>query len=62
MYNAGHTYLLPLAIFALGHISAFPSWIIPVSLIWIAHIGMDRFFGFGLKYPEKFSNTHLHRA
>jgi hypothetical protein len=58
----GHTYLLPMAIFAWGHIHALPSWIIPVSLIGIAHMGMDRFLGFGLKYPEQFSNTHLNRV
>jgi hypothetical protein len=28
-------------------------------MIWIAHIGMDRMLGFGLKYPTRFSDTHL---
>lgn len=33
-----------------------------VSLIWIAHIGMDRMFGYGLKYPTKFQDSHLNRV
>jgi hypothetical protein len=28
-------------------------------MIWIAHIGMDRMLGFGLKYPTRFNATHL---
>jgi Domain of unknown function (DUF4260) len=30
-----------------------------LSLIWIAHIGLDRMLGFGLKYPTRFKDTHL---
>lgn len=33
-----------------------------ISLIWIAHIGMDRMLGYGLKYPTKFQDTHLNRV
>lgn len=29
--------------------------------MWAAHIGMDRMLGYGLKYPEKFQDTHLDR-
>ena len=28
-------------------------------MIWIAHIGMDRMPGFGLKYPTRFDDTNL---
>ena len=28
-------------------------------MIWAAHIGIDRALGFGLKYPDAFSSTHL---
>jgi hypothetical protein len=28
-------------------------------LIWIAHIGLDRAIGYGLKYPTGFRDTHL---
>jgi succinate-acetate transporter protein len=32
------------------------------ALIWLAHIGFDRFFGYGLKYPTFFKDTHLQRV
>jgi hypothetical protein len=30
-----------------------------ISLIWFAHIGLDRVLGFGLKFPLGFRVTHL---
>jgi hypothetical protein len=30
-----------------------------LSLIWIAHIGLDRMLGFGLKYPTRLNDAHL---
>ncbi|MGH8936045.1 MAG: DUF4260 family protein [Acidimicrobiia bacterium] len=30
-------------------------------IIWLAHIGMDRALGNGLKYPWAFRDTHLGR-
>ena len=30
-----------------------------IGLIWIAHIGLDRMLGFGVKYPTGFKDTHL---
>ncbi len=29
------------------------------GIILFSHIAMDRIFGYGLKYPDSFSNTHL---
>ncbi len=31
------------------------------GLIWIAHIGLDRALGYGLKYSTGFGDTHLGR-
>jgi hypothetical protein len=31
------------------------------ALIWLAHIGMDRSLGYGLKLPTAFQDTHLGR-
>jgi hypothetical protein len=31
----------------------------PYALIWIAHIGLDRAVGYGLKYGSGFGHTHL---
>jgi hypothetical protein len=36
-------------------------WLLPYGLIWTAHIGIDRLLGYGLKYPTRFRDTHLHR-
>ena len=33
-----------------------------IALIWGAHIGIDRLFGYGLKYPTGFKDTHLGRV
>ena len=30
-----------------------------LALAWLAHIGMDRMLGYGLKYGTKFTHTHL---
>lgn len=60
IYNAAHTYVPPaiLALSALGlHLSA----LLPFALIWINHIGVDRFMGYGLKYSDGFGWTHLGR-
>ncbi len=58
LYNLAHTTVLPLAMLAAAYITATP---VPlaISLIWLAHIGMDRMVGYGLKYPDAFKHTHL---
>jgi hypothetical protein len=33
-----------------------------VAFIWLAHIGMDRLLGYGLKYPSGFKDTHIGRS
>jgi hypothetical protein len=32
---------------------------VQVGLIWLAHIGIDRAIGYGLKHPTGFKDTHL---
>lgn len=56
IYNAFHSYIVPLAL-GCGLWMAARSIAIP--LIWIAHIGFDRLLGYGLKYPTGFGDTHL---
>lgn len=34
---------------------------LPLALIWVNHIGVDRFMGYGLKYSDGFAWTHLGR-
>jgi len=59
VYNAAHTYLAPALLAGLAWALHLPPWVTLVALIWAAHIGADRLFGFGLKYPEGFKATHL---
>jgi hypothetical protein len=35
---------------------------VQIGLIWLAHIGVDRTVGYGLKYPSGFKDTHLQRV
>lgn len=60
VYNALHTYVLPALLFVLGFVSE-GSLLMGLGLIWGAHIALDRFLGFGLKYPGSFKDTHLQR-
>ncbi|WP_431801082.1 DUF4260 domain-containing protein [Halobacillus andaensis] len=60
-YNAGHTYVLPLILLVLSMMWHHPLFL-SLSLIWIAHIGMDRMVGYGLKYPDHFKKTHLQKV
>ena|SRR5579863_3183112 len=57
-YNAVHTYTGPLAL-AVFAAASNRLVIFSLSLIWMAHIGLDRMLGFGLKYPTRFNDTHL---
>jgi hypothetical protein len=59
-YNLVHTYALSVPLALAGYWLASPV-ALALGLIWIAHIGMDRMFGYGLKYRTGFSDTHLGR-
>lgn len=58
VYNAGHTYVVPLALVAIG-VAAEASTLTALALVWIVHIGFDRMLGYGLKYETGFGDTHL---
>ncbi len=61
VYNAAHTYSVPLALLVLlmGAGDMRHAWLL---LIWIAHIAFDRLMGYGLKYGTAFKDTHLQRV
>lgn len=61
IYNLGHTLIFPLALGGLSLLIG-SSLGIQIALIWLAHIGMDRAVGYGLKYPTAFKDTHLNRV
>lgn len=60
IYNAAHSYMAPVALLTLGFGLASPLTL-SIALIWLAHIGIDRALGYGLKYSAGFSFTHLGR-
>jgi hypothetical protein len=60
IYNLGHTYTVPLMLIGTG-VALPSSHALAVGLIWGAHIGFDRLFGYGLKYDSGFKNTHLQK-
>lgn len=58
VYNIVHTYTLPIALAFVAYFGAMPL-VLALALIWLAHIGMDRVVGYGLKYSDNFKHTHL---
>ena len=58
VYNLGHTLVLPILLLVAGVILQ-QNLVVLLSLIWLAHIGMDRALGYGLKSTEGFKHTHL---
>jgi hypothetical protein len=57
-YNVAHVELLPIALAIAGLL--YPAvLLIALALIWLAHIGIDRALGYGLKYEAGFRFSHL---
>ena len=57
-YNLAHLSALPLALAVIAFLIGANTTVL-LALIWIAHIGMDRAVGYGLKSPDSFKSTHL---
>ena len=60
IYNTMHSTMAPVALAALGFAIGAPL-MLWIAMIWLAHIGLDRAFGYGLKYATGFGFTHLGR-
>jgi hypothetical protein len=60
VYNAAHSYMAPVTLMTSGFAAASPL-LLSIAMIWLAHIGIDRALGYGLKYAEGFGFTHLGR-
>ncbi|WP_374686913.1 DUF4260 domain-containing protein [Promineifilum sp.] len=59
-YNLVHTMVAPIIVLVAGW------WVgsagaVAVCLVWLAHLGMDRMLGLGLKYPDAGKSTHFDR-
>jgi hypothetical protein len=60
VYNTAHSYMAPMSLMTTGFALDSPLTL-SVALIWLAHIGIDRALGYGLKYQAGFTYTHLGR-
>ncbi|MGA3048324.1 MAG: DUF4260 domain-containing protein [Terracidiphilus sp.] len=60
IYNAIHSYVTPATLAVCSMLLGSAS-VMPIALIWVNHIGVDRLLGYGLKYPAGFGWTHLRR-
>ncbi len=59
-YNAAHNLVTGLVVLAIGWIAAIAA-VALFGAVLIAHVGMDRALGYGLKLPTDFRDTHLGR-
>jgi hypothetical protein len=60
IYNAVHTMVGPLALLGGGWwLAGGQSAAVAVALVWLAHIGLDRMVGYGLRYPDSEQRTHF---
>jgi len=55
-----HSYMTPMILMVAGFAMASPL-VLSIAMIWLAHIGIDRALGYGLKYSAGFGFTHLGR-
>jgi hypothetical protein len=60
LYNVAHNWAVGVAMLALAWWIRSPE-VALVGAILVAHTGMDRAAGYGLKYPTAFGDTHLGR-
>jgi Domain of unknown function (DUF4260) len=60
VYNAAHSYMAPMTLNIAGFALASPL-VLSIAMIWLAHIGIDRALGYGLKYSAGLGFTHLGR-
>ncbi|MDP3941041.1 MAG: DUF4260 domain-containing protein [bacterium] len=60
-YNIVHNYALGIIVSGIGLLVG-NTFFTSLGLILLAHVGIDRFLGFGLKYPTHFKETHLQKV
>ncbi|WP_245412345.1 DUF4260 domain-containing protein [Notoacmeibacter ruber] len=57
-YNAVHTTIGPILLAMAAWATGLP-FALDAAAIWLAHIGIDRALGYGLKHRTGFKHTHL---
>jgi len=60
LYNLVHNWAAGIAVLALGWWLGSAATVLAGAIL-VAHTGMDRGAGYGLKYPTAFGDTHLGR-
>jgi hypothetical protein len=60
-YNLVHNWAIGIVVLGLGFGLSSTALILAGAML-IAHVGMDRTAGYGLKYPGAFKPTHLQRV
>ena len=58
IYNSVHTETPPILLLCTA-LARRDNRLTGLALCWLAHIGMDRMLGYGLKYGTRFGHTHL---
>jgi len=58
IYNLVHTWAVGLAVLGVGLATGVEPLVLAGAIL-VAHAGMDRLAGYGLKYPTAFGDTHL---
>lgn len=58
MYNTLHTETPPILLLCTA-LARDNSAVAGLALTWLAHIGVDRMLGYGLKYGSSFGHSHL---
>lgn len=57
-YNVVHSYLGPAVLGGVA-VAGGTRWAGFVALVWAFHIAVDRLLGYGLKFTDRFTHTHL---
>lgn len=58
LYNSVHTETPPILLLCTA-VARNDKKVMGLALCWLAHIGMDRMLGYGLKYGTGFGHTHM---
>ena len=61
VYDLGHNLVVALGAIGLG-LWFGQGWLTIAGVVLVAHVGVDRLMGFGLKYPTDFKDTHSQRV
>lgn len=60
LYNIGHHLVVPLGLLWIALVFDLEKLLL-CSYVWLAHIFIDRFLGYGLKYKHSFEETHMQK-